>query len=214
MVEAEILIDKKILFLRGKIITYGNAATAELTKEIADEIETLWNEPNGVVLYNRTPFTVIFSINHFCDPELDAGIVIRNLDPQSNFYRIENNASGNISFVDGLGSNTGYFLLENLYKGSTTAAHEFGHGLGLDHPRDMDFRGRGRPGIMYPRGTLVDPEFQYDSTVAPGLRGGTMHPMYRRVRKEDINLLRLDRLRFKNNKAIVGGFTNVYHQPH
>jgi hypothetical protein len=214
MVETEIIAEKRIVLLRGKVITYGNAATAELTKEIADEIETLWNEPKGVVLYNRTPFTVIFSINHFCDPDLDADIVIRNLDPLSNFYRIENNATGNISFVDGLGSNTGYFLLENLYKGSTTAAHEFGHGLGLDHPRDMDFRGRGRPGIMYPRGTLVDPEFQYDSTVPPGLRGGTMHPMYRRVRQEDINLLRLDRLRFKNNKAVVGGFTNVYHQPH
>ena len=212
MVEAELLPEKKVILLRGTIITYGNAASAALTKEIAGEIEEMWNEPKGIAPINRVPFTVIFVIDYVYDPDLDANVVIQNLNPQLNFYRIEPTAAGNISFVDGLGSNTGYFLLENLYKGSTTAAHEFGHGLGLDHPRDMDFRGRGRPGIMYPRGTLVDPEFQYDSSVLPGLKGGTMHPMYRKVRKEDIDLLRLDRLRFRNNKAVVGDFTNVYHQ--
>ena len=61
-----------------------------------------------------------------------------------------------------VGCNTGYFKLENLYKGSTTAAHEYGHTLGLQHPADLDLRGKGIPGIMYPRGTLVDPQFQYD----------------------------------------------------
>lgn len=82
----------------------------------------------------------------------------------------------NISFVDGLNSNTGYFLLDNLLNGSTTAAHEFGHTLGLDHPHNLDIRGKGVPGIMYPRGTIVDPPYQYDPNAAPGKPGGTMNP--------------------------------------
>ena len=39
-----------------------------------------------------------------------------------------------------------------------------------------------------------------------------MHPKFRKVRKEDIELLRLNRLRFRNNKAIVGDFSNFYHE--
>ena len=101
---------------------------------------------------------------------------------------------GRISFVDGLGCNTGYFLLENLYKGSTTAAHEYGHTLGLDHPRILDIRGHGLPGIMYPRGTLVDGQYQYEPAMAAGLRGVTMQPMHRRVKEQDVDDLRLHKL--------------------
>ena len=87
------------------------------------------------------------------------------MNPRNNFFRIEEFATGNISFTDGIGSNSGYFKLENLYKGSTTAAHEYGHTIGLEHPVILDIRGKGQPGIMYPRGTLVDPQFQYDATI-------------------------------------------------
>jgi len=105
-------------------------------------------------------------------------------------------------------------MLENLYAGSTTAAHEYGHTLGLVHPDNIDLRGKGVPGIMYPRGTLVDPQYQYDPSKPPGVKGGTMHPIYRKVFPEDISALRLEKLQFKNNKAIIGGFTNVYHASH
>lgn len=46
--------------------------------------------------------------------------------------------------------------------GSSTEAHEFGHSLGLwpgtkkGHPKE-NLLGKGQPGIMYPRGTIVDP---------------------------------------------------------
>ena len=116
--------------------------------------------------------------------------------------------------MDGLGCNSGYFKLENLYKGSTTAAHEYGHALGLDHPRHLDIRDEGVPGIMYPRGTLVDPQFQYDPAKPAGVTGGTMHPMYRKVRQEDIDHLKLQRLEFKNGLSLVGDFTNIYHRDH
>ena len=67
---------------------------------------------------------------------------------------------------------------------------------------------------MYPRGTLVDPQFQYDPSKPAGVTGGTMHPMYRKVFFGDIAALKLDRLRFTANKAILGDFTNVYHSNH
>lgn len=214
MVEAELLPASGELILNATIITYGHASDLQISKRMAGEIETLWNEPQARIVAGQVLCTVIFRIRPQWWPDITEDDIIRNLDPRLNFYRVEEYALGNISFVDGLGSNTGYFKLENLYEGSTTAAHEFGHGLGLDHPVHLDIRGQGRPGIMYPRGTWVDPPFQYDSTALPGAPGGTMHPMHRRVREEDIRSLRLDKLRFKNNRAIVGDFTNVYHEDH
>jgi hypothetical protein len=86
--------------------------------------------------------------------------------------------------------------------------------MGLDHPADIDYRGRGIPPIMYPRGTLVDPAFQYDPSKPAGVTGGTMHPKYRKVFPEDISALKLDRLRFASGKAVVGEFTNVFHFDH
>jgi hypothetical protein len=67
---------------------------------------------------------------------------------------------------------------------------------------------------MYPRGTLVDPQYQYDPAIAAGQKGGTMHPMYRKVTPEDIGLLNLRKLSFKRGKAVIGEFTNVYHWNH
>jgi hypothetical protein len=167
-----------------------------------------------MVFLKSSAFIVSFHISAAYRPDLEELEVYQNTDPRNNYFRIEEYAHGNISFVDGVGSNSGYFKLENLYQGSTTAAHEFGHTLGLDHPRILDLRGHGTPGIMYPRGTLVDPHFQYDPAIQAGFTGGTIHPMHRKVLPSDIQLLHLDKLRFQNNRAIVGAFTNIYHWDH
>ncbi|RYY65738.1 MAG: peptidase M10 [Chitinophagaceae bacterium] len=214
MGEAELLPERSELVIKAHLVFYGAFATAALAEQLRAETEELWNEPQGRVRIGGRSYTVVFRISAECIPGLDEYTVLANSDPRANFFRIEDYAEGNISFVDGLGSNTGYFLLENLYPGSTTAAHEFGHTLGLDHPLNMDWRGIAPPGIMCARGTLVDPQFQYDPAVPAGLKGGTLHPMHRRVRQADIDDLRLDRLRFTNGKAIVGDFTNVYHWAH
>ncbi|GAA4337540.1 peptidase M10 [Flaviaesturariibacter amylovorans] len=203
-----------ILRVHAHIVTYGGAATAELTERIREEIERMWNEPDVPLLLREGRVGLRFTITAAFRPDLDEVDVLANTDPRNNYFRIEEYVRGNISFVDGLGCNSGFFKLENLYAGSTTAAHEFGHTLGLDHPALLDLRGRGVPGIMYPRGTLVDPEFQYDPEKPAGVTGGTMHPMHRRVQRADIEALRLDRLRFHRGRAIVGDFSNVYHWPH
>ena len=213
MGEAEITSDNNIV-IQSHIITYGSAADETVTQRIREEIETMWNEPKATVNIHGTTFQVFFRITAETRKEISELEVLQNTDPRINYFRIEEYVNGNISFVDGIGCNTGHFKLENLYEGSTTAAHEYGHTLGLDHPLNTDLRGKGVPGIMYPRGTLVDPQFQYDPSKPAGATGGTMHPMYRKVSQNDIDLIKLHRLFSNQRRAIVGEFTNVYHWPH
>lgn len=202
------------LIITSHIITYGTCATPQLTDQIREEVETMWNEAQGRVMMGNETYLLQFRISAETKPNITELEVLQNVDPRNNYFRIEEFVHGRISFVDGLGCNSGYFLLENLYKGSTTAAHEYGHTLGLKHPQSLDIRGTGVPGIMYPRGTLVDPAYQYDPTIAAGQKGGTMHPMYRKVKQTDIDNLKLHRLNFENSKAILGEFTNVFHLNH
>jgi hypothetical protein len=208
--------DIQQLVITSHIITYGNAADAAITEMIRDEIETMWNEPQAVLVIEGYELMIRFKITAEYQPGISPVDIYQNLDPRNNYFRIEEFAHGNISFVDGLGCNSGYFKLENLYKGSTTAAHEYGHTLGLEHPQDLDLRDRGIPGIMYPRGTLVDPQYQYNPEGRAGdsSNGGTMHPMHRKVLKQDIDLLKLHKLDFENGKAIIGEFTSIWHPDH
>ena len=212
MGSAELYNQQLIIF--SHIITYGRAADTSVTENMREEIETMWNEPQGSLKLNGLMFNVVFRITASFQPGINDMDIYQNLDPRNNYFRIEEFVHGNISFVDGLGCNSGYFKLENLYKGSTTAAHEYGHTLDLDHPDDLDLRGKGVPGIMYPRGTLVDPQYQYDSSIQAGKKGGTLHPMFRKVLQEDINKLKLQQLHFKNSKALLGEFTNIWHPDH
>ena len=202
------------LYIHSHIVIYGHAATPQLTGQIREEIETMWNEPGALINIQSSALVVRFKITAEFKQHISDIEVYQNDDPRNNYFRIEEFALGNISFVDGINCNSGFFKLENLYPGSTTAAHEYGHTIGLDHPKDLDLRGKGVPGIMYPRGTLVDPQFQYDPSKPAGVTGGTMHPIHRRVLPQDIANLKLHKLRFRNNKAILGEFTNVYHLPH
>jgi len=214
MGEVEIDSIDRTIIISSHIITYGSEATEEVTERMRREIETMWNEPNAFIYLLNDSYKIIFQITAETRKNISELEILQNTDSRNNYFRIEKFAHGSISFVDGLGCNSGYFLLENLYEGSTTAAHEYGHTIGLDHPDELDIRGEGVPGIMYPRGTLVDPQFQYDPAIPAGMKGGTMHPMYRKVRQKDIESLKLNKLRYINNNAIIGTFTNVYHWSH
>ncbi len=198
------------------IVIYGSAASEELAESIRTEIESMWNEPTVFLHIEGPSRKVRFRITSSFSPHLTPFDVVANTDPRNNYFRIEEFAQGNISFVDGIGCNTGYFKKENLYIGSTTAAHEYGHTLGLEHPHDLDIRGTGVPGIMYPRGTLVDAEFQYNPAGRAGdsTNGGTMHPRHRRVRVEDILQLNLHRVDLTSRDVVIGEFSSIWHEDH
>ena len=212
---AELNNEAGTLTISARLFFYGNAANEEISFQAGQDINAHWNIPEGFAKVQGRKYKVVFNVKGLFAPELTEKEVNENDDPQNNYFRIEEFASGNISFVDGINSNTGYFKLENLLNNSTTAAHEFGHTLGLLHPQDLDLRGRGVPGIMYPRGTITDPEFQYDLTAAPGAIGGTMNPFHRKVLQKDIEDMHLEKLHFnKNGRAVVGAFTSEWHEPH
>lgn len=204
---------RRMTMISSDIFLYGEAISEDVRSRMEEEINTMWNEPGVILWLASLPYRVRFNVRVSLMPQLHAEDVRRNRNPRNNYFRIEEFARGNISFVDGLGSNTGYFKLDNLYQGSTTGAHEYGHTLGLAHPEDLDLRGKGRPGIMYPRGTLVDPEYQYKPEALPGEDGGTLYPIHRRVSIEDILLLNLDQ-RILEQRLILGAFTSRFHEKH
>jgi len=212
---AELRKQELLLHIYAAIYLYGDAANLELSQAVASDIQQHWNEPAATVHINAHFYNVVFKVDGFYAPVLQPADVHENDDPSKNYFRVEAFSGHDISFVDGVGSNTGYFKLDNLLYNSTTAAHEFGHTLGLEHPHLLDIRGEGTPGIMYPRGTITDPHFQYDPAAAPATKGGTLNPFYRKVLQTDVDHLRLHQLQFnKNNQAIIGAFSSVWHDKH
>lgn len=197
------------------LILYGDSANAELAGRMALEVETAWNTPQAEVMIGGDSFRVGFSVQGLYRPGISPDEIHKNLDSRNNYFRVEDFCRLHISFVDEIGCNTGYFLLDNLVNGSLTAAHEYGHTIGLDHPVQLDIRGQGQPGIMYPRGSLVDPSYQWDPAVPAGTVGGTLNPARRRVLPSDVEALGLERLRFDGHgRSVLGEFTNLYHPRH
>jgi hypothetical protein len=211
----ELIRDPATLLIRSRFYFYGDAASSQLAQDIAEDMAAHWNEAAVSIRIRKEFFRVEFRIEGICPLALGPDIVWYNQDPSLNFFRIEEFSQSDISFVDGIGSNTGYFKLGNLLNHSTTAAHEYGHTLGLDHPASLDIRGMGQPGIMYPRGTICDSPYQYDPAATPGQPGATLNPYTRKVLSSDIEALRLDRLSISPGRtAILGEFSSLYHEKH
>jgi len=215
MGEAELNTTTQQIIIHSDLFFYGDAANDELSFLIAKNIADHWNQANGKVVLKNRLYGVFFNIQGHWAKNLVPEMIFENTNPRNNYFRIEMYAGTDISFVDGIGSNTGYFKLDNLLNNSTTAAHEYGHTIGLHHPDILDIRGKGRPGIMYPRGTIVDNVFQYNPAAAPLEPGGTINPFERIVLQEDIDNLRLKKLDFSRNRfAILGDFTSLWHEKH
>jgi hypothetical protein len=215
MGEAELDKETNKLIIHSDFFFYGDSASAAISQMIAADMANHWNQARGTATIRRTHVDVVFAINGFYVPDLKPETVWYNTNPKYNYFRIEEYSMAHVSFVDGIHCNTGYFKLDNLRDNSTTAAHEYGHTIGLDHPRTLDIRGKGQPGIMYPRGTVCDPDFQYDPLAEPLKAGGTLNPFMRKVLQTDIDGLKLQKLSWNNRGiAVLGGFSSIYHEKH
>jgi hypothetical protein len=215
MGEAELIKSTNRIIIHSAFIFYGDAASPSLATQIAEDISNHWNEPKGRSKIKSDWFDMVFDIEGYYEADLQPETVWYNTNPRNNYFRIEEFSMNHVSSVDGLNCNTGYFKYDNLLNNSTTAAHEYGHTLGLDHPKILDIRSKGQPGIMYPRGTICDPLFQYDMNALPLQPGGTLNPFTRKVLQSDIDDLKLHRLSFnKNGFAMIGDFSSIYHQKH
>lgn len=125
MGEAELIKEKNKLIIHAVICCYGDAANDDIAGVIATDIAHFWNDAVGSVKFNNQAVDVRFNVQGIYKTDLTDIEVYENTNPRFNYFRIEEYASGNISFVDGINSNTGYFKLENLLHHSSTAAHEF-----------------------------------------------------------------------------------------
>ncbi|NEW84802.1 MAG: hypothetical protein GZ094_20875 [Mariniphaga sp.] len=208
----------KTVTITSNVILYGSSGSAALAKSTASDIQNQWNAASGKTTIGGTEYSVKFAVNGSYNANLKESDVAGNTDIKNNYFKVVESGIA-ISFADGVGSNTGEFLLKNISSdGSTTEAHEFGHGWGAvkgtadGHPVDKDLRGEGQPSMMNARGTIVDAQYQYDPKAKPGEKGGTINPDRRNVTQQDINYLSLDKLKYdKNGKGNLGTLSNDYH---
>jgi hypothetical protein len=198
--------------VRASLFLYGTYADDTIAKKIQDEINRMWNHPLVMFPYNFKNYKVIFEIS--CKSvEIDTAkaLMKSNTSYENNFVRIEEKNKVERSMMGfGLGQNSGHWLITDNLGESTTAAHEFGHALGLPHPSRIDYRFTGYPPIMAPRGTWVDAEYQWSPLADVGAEGGTMNPKHRRVNQEEVFGVLSGLVEVSSNSFIIGQIPNTF----
>jgi hypothetical protein len=175
-------VDTKTLTVMARMVYSGSALTEELARSSTDEIHRMWNEAPTEVRLGEETYKVEFEVDYI----LGGGVLAQADSCAYNYIQILNpTRSGDRSFYNTIGARGGVFYTSDDLGNSTTAAHEFGHGLTLVHNPTNQLLAP-VPGIMFARGTLVRQEFQWNTTVIPGAYGGTINPVHRHVRSEDI----------------------------
>ncbi len=215
-------IENKTITITAHFVFFGEASSNQLATQIAHDIQSKWNEPQAKVTIDGIQYNVKFVI---IGEHRDKGLGLTwarktNMDPTNNYVEVRNKVDDGpikgVSYMT-MGGNEGVFLKSNVEKlGSSTEAHEFGHSIGLwpgtkdGHPRES-LIGKGQPGIMYPRGTKVDPKYRYNPKAAYNQPGGTLNPEKRKVLQSDINMLHLEKLHYdKNGKSQLGKSTSAF----
>ena len=209
---ATLLANQNEINISARLYFYGAEATDDLAVKIVQEINTMYNEANAQIMVAGRSHQVRFAVDYaliFGDELVQ--LAVNNRDFRNNFVRLEKQNTTTRSFMGfGLGDNAGHWITSDQLGISTTAAHEFGHSLGLDHPLRTDFRDSAAPPpIMAPRGTWVLPHYQWNPLVAAGEFGGTMNPIHRKVSATEIQEV-IENAQFSpEGIALIGQPTNA-----
>ena len=195
------------LTIKSNLVFYGTKAIADYCSNIVCELEQMWNEPDVCVNIDDINYKVVFEFTYQVNTVKEVTLLAQiNKTPENNFIRLEEKNYMGRSFMF-LNDNNGCWITTDDLGQSTTAPHEMGHGYGQRHP-DGDQRGKGQPGIMSARGTLVDKEYQYNPKVKAGEKGGTLNPRKRKVTEANVRAV-VKGLKFnKDGIANVGNASN------
>jgi len=199
----EAVIDKKnkTITVSQHLVFYGSKANSDLSKKIATGIASQWNGAHGKVKINGEKFAVKFTVTYeTVSVDKAKKMAANNTDIKNNFIQV-NDLGGKKSSGFEKGGNAGYFNIQDDLGGSTTPAHEIGHGLGLDHSETGQTKEE-RPHIMTPRGTEVNPRW---SKAGPS---NEIDPNFRRVSGSEVHDI-FNGVTFYNGVGKIGETTNT-----
>jgi hypothetical protein len=178
----------KTITITSKLYFYGPQATPELSRAIATGIASQWNGANATYTQKGEIYKVNFRIYYETVSEDRALELARNnTDKRNNFIRIDDDPSGASSRLirdrnGQYGGNSFWFNTRDGLSGSTTPAHEYGHGLGLEHPNYDYSNTIDRPDIMIPRGKKYGPHW----SIINGKGVRVVNPNSRRVTPQNV----------------------------
>ncbi len=189
----------------SKIYIYGSMATEKNRKNIEEEINQIWNEKSFDIQFLNRSYKLSFKVETIIVSREKAWQLFKdNLSSVNNFVKVEKPSAKEAIPNFMLGGNTGGLYTSNELGFSTTAAHEYGHGLGLDHPNYGALKFNWEPDIMFPRGKLVQSQYQYDPKAKAGKKGGTLNPKYRQVSYLDLILITRSNFKVYHSMKING----------
>jgi RHS repeat-associated protein len=232
----EVTIDKetKTITIHIKFIFYGDKASLKVSKAAADEISSAYNSANATHTIDGEVYKVAFEVHYETVSVKEAQKIAKNnKSPRINFMRVEQNNKRMGRSFNEIGENNGFLNIDDKIGSSTTGPHEVGHGLGLEHPAkslsfnsatedffdsEINLLGKGQPGIIAPRGSIVDPEFRNNTKSKVNTifgvpthnsnSGTTLKPERRKVTQENIDEI-LKNVKFdKNGNGSIGKATN------
>lgn len=139
----------KVVTAKSHLFLYGEV-DEQLAQKIATEINQVWNEGKHQILIGHVKYDLVFEVSTSVTTLEIARELSEQLDPINNFIRIlaGPNEHLNVSFIVGH-TNSGVWLLSDQLGFAKTAAHEYGHTLGLEHPEGESYVGI--PRIMLTR---------------------------------------------------------------
>jgi hypothetical protein len=172
--------------------TLDGIAIDEQAKDIVEKITAQWNENPVEIKSGTHAYQTRFIVGY----DFGKSALGSRSTCEENLVQITNQ-SIDTSFVEVVGGQEAIIKMGDLLKSNTTASHEFGHLLGLNHGNEYEMDAN-PPGIMFARGTHVQKQFQYTSS--PNQKEtDRLDPNFRKVRQNDIwHVLMINHVLFGN----------------